>query len=248
MTDLFEYFRTDLRPKAEMLSDSYQNARPFPHVVIDDFLPLDVAERMLDLFPEPSYSHFEQPDFKTHQVKKLGRVQESYFEGIDPWLRTTLFEFNSMAFLDFLEILTGIDGLIADPHFKGGAFHQILPGGKLDVHADFNVDVRRLLLRRINVLVYLNKDWKPEYHGELELWSEDMRSAVVRVPPDFNRCVIFNTTSTSFHGHPIELASPPGVTRKSIALYYYSSDVSVFRAETRHSTLWQDPFETNSKR
>ena len=247
MTDLFEYFRTDLKQRAQRLSDRYRNANPFPHIVIDDFLPLDVAERILDLFPSSSDPHFKQPDYKTHQAKKLGRVQDSYFVGIDPWLRSTLFEFNSMAFLDFLEILTGINGLIPDPHFKGGAFHQILPGGKLDVHADFNTDERRMLLRRINALIYLNKDWKPDYHGELELWTEDMRSRIASIPPIFNRCVIFNTTSTAFHGHPTPLASPPGITRKSIALYYYSSDVSVFRAESRHRTLWQEPLETRAK-
>ena len=158
-TDLFSWFHSHLLPTAAHLADTYRNAKPFPHIVVDDFLPDDIAELCLARFPKPEDAHFEQPDVGTHQVRKLGRTQESYFRGVDPQIRRVLSEFNEMPFLDFLEALTGIAGLIPDPHFRGGAFHQILTGGKLDMHADFNVDRRRRLLRRINVLIYLNKPW-----------------------------------------------------------------------------------------
>ena len=98
-----------------------------------------------------------------------------------------------------------------------------------------------MLKRRINVLIYLNKGWKPEYNGELELWSGDMQERVVSIAPTFNRCVIFNTSTNSYHGHPVPLATPEGVTRKSIALYYYTSDESIFDQQSRHPTLWQTP-------
>ena len=177
-------------------------------------------------------------------MRKLGRTQDSYFEGVDPWLRGVLSDFNGMPFLDFLERLTAIEGLIPDPHFRGGAFHQILPGGKLDMHADFNVDARRRLIRRINVLIYLNKGWRTEYGGTLCLRGAD-GNATVRVLPEFNRCVIFNTDSTAYHGHPEPLDVPDGATRKSIALYYYTSGPEAFDRDAAHSTLWQ-PNETES--
>jgi hypothetical protein len=100
--------------------------------------------------------------------------------------------------------------------------HQTTAGGYLDVHADFNVHPRTKLLRRLNVLLYLNPGWRDDYGGELELWDRGMTRCVVRIAPLFNRCVVFTTSDESFHGHPHPLATPPGVTRKSLALYYYS--------------------------
>ena len=236
--DLFTYFRTELLPKADRLSGQYLGASPIPHVVIDDFLPKNVAAKCRRRFPAPDTVSFEQPDFGTHQVKKLGRTQDSYFEGIDPWLRGVLAEFNTMPFLDFLERLTGIAGLIPDPHFWGGTFHQILPGGHLDMHVDFNVDRRRSLRRRVNVFFYLNKGWRSEYGGSLLLRHADSDDTV-RILPSFNRCVIFNTDSWTHHGHPEPLNVPTGVTRKSMALYYYVSDLMAFDQNVPHTTLWQ---------
>ncbi|MXY52933.1 MAG: 2OG-Fe(II) oxygenase [Gammaproteobacteria bacterium] len=237
-TDLFSWFHSHLLPTATDLADTYRNAQPFPHIVIDDFLPDDIAALCLARFPKPEDAHYKQPDVGAHQVRKLGRTQESYFRGVDPGIRRVLSEFNEMPFLDFLEGLTGIAGLIPDPHFRGGAFHQILAGGKLDMHADFNVDGRRRLLRRINVLIYLNRPWPADYGGELCLRRDGASSTSVRVLPIFNRCVIFNTDSTSLHGHPEPLAAPQGVTRKSIALYYYTSDPAAFDPNAAHSTIW----------
>ncbi len=56
--------------------------------------------------------------------------------------------------------------------------------------------------RRVNVLVYLNKDWKAEWGGALELWDKQMKACEESVVPVFNRCVIFNTDADSYHGHP----------------------------------------------
>ena len=237
--DVYRFIREDLLSRGGKWRERYKSADPFAHVIIDDFLPTNIAEKILSLFPNQEFSGFKQPDFENHQVKKLGLVQKSYFDNIDSWLRDTLFHFNSLVFIDFLEKVTGINGLIPDPHFSGGAFHQILPGGKLGIHADFNIDKKRRLKRRINVLIYFNQNWRDEYHGHLELWDKDMKTCVHKIAPIFNRCVIFNTSSSSYHGHPIPLACPQGMTRKSIALYYYTSDPTAFDDQVAHSTLWR---------
>jgi len=228
---------------------AYNTAKPFPHIIIDNFLPIEVAEQILKTFPNKNSKDFNQPDYKKFQQKKLGQVQKSYFVNIDPWLRYILYELNSMVFLDYLENLTGIKGLIPDPHYQGGAFHSILSGGKLAVHADFNVDKKRSLRRCINVLIYLNKDWQDEYEGHLELWDEEMKACEKKIAPIFNRCVIFNTTSTSYHGHPTPLACPEDRTRKSIALYYYVADAGIFdNRVAAHTTLWKErPGESSGK-
>lgn len=233
----FFFDRNRLVALAEARCAEYAAAAPFPSIVLDEFLPAGVAARIAGEFPRPGFAGYRQPD-NEYQKNKLGRVQESYLEGVPPFIRHVLNEFNGLAFMDFLEALTGIRGVIPDPHFTGGALHQILPGGRLDVHADFSRDPRRGLDRRINVLVYFNPQWKDEYGGHLELWDGKMRQCVRRIAPVSNRCVVFNTTSTSFHGHPDPLACPQGMTRNSIALYYYTNgrDDGVVR---EHSTLWQ---------
>lgn len=217
---------------------SYRSQKPFPHTVIDGFLPLPFAERIADEFPRPDFASFKQPD-NAYQVRKLGRVQESNFKGLPGFTRHMLNEFNGKIFLDFLEQLTGIEGLVPDPHFFGGALHQILPGGKLSIHADFNKDLRRHLDRRVNVLIYFNRDWKEEFGGHLELWNKDMSQREHRISPLFNRCVIFNTSSTSFHGHPDPLTCPEDRTRNSIALYYYTNGRPKEAGATTHNTLWK---------
>ena len=96
-------------------------------------------------------------------------------------------------------------------------------GGHLDVHADFNLHQSLGLERRINALIYLNRDWEEDYGGCLELWDIDMKECRVKVAPLFNRCVIFNTTSTSWHGHPEPSCHPRDTPRRSIAFYYYTA-------------------------
>ena len=145
---------------------------------------------------------------------------------------------NSHPVLQFLEKLTGIGGLIPDPSFAGGGCHQIEPGGKLQVHVDFNKLQPANLDRRINLLIYLNKDWKEEYGGHFELWDAEGKACVKRVLPLFNRCVVFSTTQTSYHGHPHPLTCPEGWTRKSIALYYYTNGRDDGHASDGHSTVF----------
>ena len=101
----------------------------------------------------------------------------------------------------------------------------------------FNHHLPMNLERRINVLVYLNQDWNPSFGGQIELWNRDMSRCVKSYEPAFNRCVIFNTTDQSFHGNPNVVNNPHGVTRKSIALYYYTSTWS--DAKREHTTQFR---------
>jgi 2-oxoglutarate-Fe(II)-dependent oxygenase superfamily protein len=139
----------------------------------------------------------------------------------------------------FLEQLTGIEGLIPDPYFWGGGLHQITRGGYLKVHADFNRYSKLRLDRRLNLLLYLNRDWKEEYGGHLELWNEQMTTCERKILPIFNRCVVFSTTDYSYHGHPDPLNCPEQQTRKSLALYYYTNGRLEEGVSPVHTTLFQ---------
>ena len=231
----------DLARLGESRHEDYVAAQPFPHVVIDDFLPIKCANRLLKSFPGKDstvWLDWKQRD-TVHQPKKQGIGHARKLDNAAPLLQQMLFAFNSFPFLNFLEQLTGITKLLPDPYLFGGGVHQILSGGELAIHADFNHLTELDLFRRINVLLYLNKSWKSAYGGNLELWSADMNECVQSIPPAFNRLVVFNTNKTSFHGHPQPLNTPPGVTRKSLALYYYTAKPSLDELYDGN-TDWQD--------
>lgn len=137
-----------------------------------------------------------------------------------------------------MEGLTGIQGLIPDPYFNGGGFHEISPGGKLGIHADFRLNERLHVSRRLNVLIYLNKDWHEDFGGYLELWDRSMKQNRRSIAPIFNRCVVFNTDADSYHGHPEPLHCPPDRTRKSIALYYYTASKAIYSEVPSSSTMY----------
>jgi 2OG-Fe(II) oxygenase superfamily len=131
----------------------------------------------------------------------------------------------------------------------GGGLHMVGTGGRLNVHVDFSHHPRTKLNRRLNLLLYLNRDWKLEYHGELEFWDKDLTKALSRISPVFNRCVIFSTTRHSFHGHPVPLDLPPDTYRRSIALYYFSPG-RTDQEDVHHNTLFRsrpgDPFNLSN--
>lgn len=219
---------------AEENAAAYRDANPFPHIVIDDLLPEASIERLIEEFPRPDgiawrrYKNIRENKLATNAAEDLG-----------PFTRLQLAEFNSLPFLTFLEKLTGIDGLIPDPHFVGGGLHQLPVGGMLKIHADFNWHQQLKLHRRLNALIYLNPGWEESYGGHLELWDRDMTECVKRVLPVSNRCVVFTTTDESFHGNPEPVTCPPDRTRRSIALYYYTSDRPAEELAESHSTVFR---------
>jgi hypothetical protein len=229
-----ELSQRSLSSLAAAYRDAYQRAAPFPHVVLEDFFPAAVLEEVLTEFPAPSaegwlrYENARERKLETTQERALGTVTQRVLQ-----------ELNSPVFLQFLEVLTGIEGLVPDPYFWGGGLHQIEPGGLLKIHADFNWHPQLLLRRRLNLLLYLNRDWRDDYGGHLEMWDRTMHQCVRRIIPIFNRCVIFNTTDVAFHGHPQPLTCPEGMTRKSIALYYYSNGQPTQQAWQRQGTRWR---------
>ncbi|HTT74508.1 MAG TPA: 2OG-Fe(II) oxygenase, partial [Candidatus Binataceae bacterium] len=196
-----------------------------------DFLDEELASLCVREFPQRPSS------IREYARKQENKKLEFKPETLSPSLRVLFYSFNSAPFLQFLENLTGIKGLIPDPYFGGGGLHEVANGGHLSIHADFNHHTQLDLERRINVLIYLNRDWKEEYGGCFEIWDRSMSKCALRVIPLFNRCVIFNTSSTSFHGNPEPVNHPDSASRRSIALYYYTATWDKTRRE--HSTQFK---------
>ncbi len=224
--------QTKAREIGEELMGEYAFAEPFPHIVVDNFLPTSMIEGMLEHFPADAKTHD-----KVYQKGYGGTYKRQTFPyDCDEYIRNAFSFFNSAAMLQFLEGITNIKGLLPDPYFSGGGLHETTKGGLLGIHADFRVNENLQLFRRVNVLIYLNKDWQESYGGNLELWDQEMKAKVKSVAPIFNRCVIFNTDEDSFHGHPDPLTTPDGLTRRSIALYYYTATgIKNDSGESRHT-------------
>jgi hypothetical protein len=215
------------------LAERYQNAQPFPHIAVDEFLPVDFLRGLLDEFPDNSGRGF----FDRDQERFKFQVPPAGISG--PRLRNLVTELNSPALLKFLEAMTGISGLIPDPYYVGGGLHETMKGGHLGVHADFNIHKELNLERRLNLLVYLNDDWAPEYGGDLELWDQKMEKRWEKISPLIGRAVVFNTSLDSYHGQPDPLTCPDDRSRRSIATYYYTAHEAGIRALPERTTVFK---------
>lgn len=199
--------------------EGYKNNSPFPHCIFkfhERFNPI-LATVEKD-FPDHTWPHWYK--YNNHFEKKLSQDK---WDLLPQSVRAILVELTSAPFLNMLSQVTGIKNLIPDPYFIGGGMHMIEPGGRLDVHTDFNYHRDTLLDRRVNLLLYLNSDWNNAWGGELELWDKDMKEAKAVIPPHMGNMVVFSASETSFHGHPNPVTCPPGRYRKSIACYYYTN-------------------------
>lgn len=223
------------REKLDTLAKStFLDAKPFPHIVLDDFLQQDLAHQLLAAFPSVDAELWQS--YKHENSKKLACTN---INRIPSPINQVLKELNSPAFLAALERLTGIDDLLPDLDYVGGGLHLITQGGFLKVHADFNVHHQNPMWdRRLNLLIYLNEPWEEAWGGHLELWDSEMKTCNHRILPQFNRAVVFNTSSDSLHGHPSPLNCPPERARRSLAVYYYTLRKEAASWDEAHSTLY----------
>lgn len=234
----FYFEAAELEQLAKRYAQSFRDAVPFPHVVIDDFLPDDVIRMVEQEFPA-----VDQIDWRlsgpgstrhTHdkRIEKLFTSDENQFGALT---RHLMHVFNSEPVLKFLEELTGIKSLIPDSTFSGCGLHSTGRGGKLMIHTDASRHPNKRFDQMLNLILFVNRGWKEDWGGHLELWSEDCRKAEKRILPVSNRCVVFETGMNSPHGHPYPLSCPEGTRRNSLAVYYYVLD----RLKSKNYTGWR---------
>ena len=236
-----EYLNLDSINKLE-LDAEYKDNNPYPHIVIDNFLNEDIAKEL-----ESYAKSLRKKDCSAKSNHKKA-IKKYAFDNINNFPKNiqNIFKFlNSDTFIKKLEHLTGIKDLITNNiTLKGAGFHKIFNGGFLNLHTDFNnyKDKHQGSLdRRINLLVYLNPDWKEEYGGHLWLCNKKKKKIENKILPILNRCVIFSTTNKSVHGHPEPVSIPENISRNSIALYYYTKNKNknkCFENDTFHSTIY----------
>jgi hypothetical protein len=194
---------------------------PFPHLVADGRWNPDALEQVLVEFPEPDAPGWQR--FANSTERKLGW-------GMDPALLPAT-----------RSLLTGMESLapVLSEVFHtppltmetiGGGYHLIEPGGYLAMHADFSRSPVTGKYRWLNMLVYLNHDWDEE-GGCLQLWDDN--GPAITVAPEFNRTVVFRTSGSSWHGHPVPNTRP----RRSVAAYFYAAEPPP-GYQGDHSTRW----------
>jgi len=234
VTKLFDFEAWEA--KLPEMVNKYQEGDPFPHIVLDDFLPVDAAQKAYESFPsvaDQGWIHYVHFNEKKHGLNKK--------DLLPPFIQDLIEELNSERFLNWLTSLTGIEHLKEDEMLEGGGLHQSLRDGFLNIHADFTVHPhKKNWRRRVNLLIYLNPNWKEEYGGFLELWSKDMKKCVHKVMPGFNKAVIFNTDADSFHGLPDPIKCPENDSRKSLALYYFTEEEKPIKVSTNYQGRPQD--------
>jgi Rps23 Pro-64 3,4-dihydroxylase Tpa1-like proline 4-hydroxylase len=225
--------------RAGQLRREFDSASPFRHLVIDEFLNEDVCRELMAEFPafDGEHARNEMGEVGGKAVfQSLPELGPPY-AGLDAMLRGS-------EFLAFMGQITGIPGLIYDPKYVGGGTHENLHGQELDPHVDFNYHPNTQLHRRLNLIIFLNPEWGEEWGGALELhvnpWLPAEEDPVKTILPIANRCVIFETTENSWHGFKrISLpADKRRLSRRSIAVYYYTTDRPASELAPNHSTVY----------
>jgi Rps23 Pro-64 3,4-dihydroxylase Tpa1-like proline 4-hydroxylase len=224
-----------LQDDFESIKEEFKSKKPFSFVMIENFFLPEKAEAIYASYPAIENGKWDG----TTYLDQKNKFQKTKFES-GSIFETVFRELNSPEFLKWLEQVTGIPDLIDDTELFGGGLHQSVSGAFLNVHVDYNIHPETKQHRRLNVLVYMNKDWKETYEGHLELWdlTDGKKEQIARYAPEFNRCVIFETNEISFHGHPKPLNTPPEVNRKSIATYYYTKTRPENETASEHNTIY----------
>lgn len=200
---------------AEKWRAEFAAGQPYKHIVIDNFLDAEIAESLYQHFPKMTELR------KHYKGINENKSEGSSFEQYHVDFVKVLEALKSPEFVQWLEQVVQIDDLMLPDDHRGAGVHQGRNGSFLDIHVDFSIHPVLNLHRRLNLLIYLNKDWKDEYGGHLELWNENVSRLDKVVKVNFNRAVIFETTDTSYHGYDL-ISIPEEQSRKSIYSYYYS--------------------------
>jgi hypothetical protein len=221
-------------------SEAFTEAAPFPHITFDGLFPQEQVAAVHDMFRTLPDDYWQKNNDQGVEVKWRSDWRSEY--DIPEPAREMVRFLNSGIFLRSLSRLTGIPQLIPDPYYTGGGFNLIRPGGHLDVHVDGNWHDAMGVHRRLNLILYLNPNWKKEWVGELNFYDAEAKEVVTSITPMGNRLMVFETHDYSYHGHPEPLACPEGEARTSIILYYYTAaarPASQVAEERPHSALWR---------
>jgi hypothetical protein len=210
--------RLKLPGKLESLRESYTSARPFPHLVLDDMFPADILDALVAESPKLNRDNWLF--IEAEGLQQVLRMRTGVDMGPTSYQLASFV--HSPAFLYLLSELTGVWQLLPDPYLQGAGHAVMRRGMFMEVHSDRNVAYDTGLTRRLAMIIFLNRDWKRDYNGELELWSHDGLRSEVAIQPLFNRTVLFEVADPNYHGVPKILQCPENRDRHSFIVYFHT--------------------------
>lgn len=204
----------------EELKQKYMDALPFEHVIIPNFLNREYAERIFNVFPT---------DFNTwhkyHNPLEIKYANDN-INNMNIDIKTLFYILCTNEIINLFKKISGIDNLEYDPYLHGAGLHAHPRNGRLHMHLDYEKHPYIEKERRLNIILYLSKDWKDEWNGQTELWDKQMTECVTKSPVKFNTAIIFKTNEISWHGVPEKIKCPIDIYRKSFAFYYISDIIT----------------------
>jgi 2OG-Fe(II) oxygenase superfamily len=204
---------------SDFLGESYRQASPFPHVVIDDLFPAAALQTMQQEFDAVVSTSWRE--YRGSLQRKRGTAPGAH---LPPAIQDYFNVVYSGPFLRFLSRTTGIDDLIPDPALHGGGMHEVGGGGYFEVHIDFAEHPRTKLTNRLALITYLNDGWTEKDGGALELWELEPPSRGAVIQPVFGRTVIMEQSARAAHGHPKPVRE--GCYRRSAIAYFYTNGLA----------------------
>ena len=220
----------------EALRQQFNAAVPFRFIKTDCFLEPLFATEVAAAYPSFEAAMKQGKTFTAvNERRKIQVTDSKLFPAPVAELNQAL---SSANFLSDLSYVTGIPNLLADDNLIGGGMHITGPGGRLDVHVDFNLIQDRKLHRRLNLLIYLNPVWDDAWGGHIQLWDKDVKRCQQSFAPKLNRCLIFETSDISFHG-VVPVSPAAAYPRISFAAYYYTREAPPNWDGEFHSTIFK---------
>jgi hypothetical protein len=222
-----------IESRVSELGTQFLSARPYEHIVIDNFCDTAALERLLVAMPDPADGKI---NLSRDYMFAKNKYEKSAIKELSPEFTALYEDLMSDRFQAFLRKVTG-QQVFVDPDFHGGGVHQGGEGSYLDMHVDFNSHpLHRDWFRNLNILIYLNKDWQADYKGQLKLRHKDDPDSTKLVEPLMNRCVIMFTRDYTVHGYDA-INFPANTYRRSIAAYAYSMMEEESHQDHR-TTVW----------
>jgi len=221
---------TNLENNISVLKDKFQSASPFSFIAIDNFADEQKLNQILATFPVPGEGNINR---SRDYIFAKNKYEKANFKEVSNECNEIYQDLISDRFEKILQEITQ-QNVFVDRQFHGGGIHQGGEGSFLDMHVDFNYHPQHYdWFRNLNILLYLNPDWKSEYGGQLKLKHTET-GEYTEIEPLFNRCVIMFTRDYTLHGYD-PISFPQGKFRRSIATYAYNIDPN---PQKSRSTLW----------
>lgn len=240
---LFDEALTKLQQQVENLHHAYTTVKPYPHLVIDDLFAPELLDRLVREFPKA-----QERDWLSWNTKHELKTTSKGIDGLSIFTQMFCLWLNSQEVIKTIQQITDVDNLVGDPLFHGAGLHEMYRDGWLEMHADYTKHFSLPLMRRLNILIYLNRDWDVNWGGDLALQNPGDPQSQISYPPLFNRTIIFPTTNKTFHGVPQPLSCPLNRSRQLLSIYYWTPVPMPLWSKVGTPLLWASNQKKNLKK